>query len=318
MTLIEDTYNVKKIKDKKIAEIYNSLIGARASILMLGTHEGDENSKYEDIKATFESLIGKKIYISDLMNMDTATVHDELDESYTPTGEETVITYDEGWIRFYQYLLAEQNKKTEDMETAIEKANSISTDYESYTAPFLIQKHFDSGEYDKAEELIRRLGEKNSESVLYHEFLSMLYRYRDKNYASAKEVSLTGLETISAAYNSYDLIAYAGSSLSMQKTLSLIMLKDYAGAFTSAEECCSYQNEFYGYTTPAARDLYAILALATNNTEKYDEIAKTEASDVELYGEDYKFSSDVTNYKSNKISLEEIAMSGRYDRRFSE
>ncbi len=318
LTLIEDTYNVKKIKDKKIAEIYNSLIGARASILMLGTHEGDENSKYEDIKATFESLIGKKIYISDLMNMDTATVHDELDESYTPTGEETVITYDEGWIRFYQYLLAEQNKKTEDMETAIEKANSISTDYESYTAPFLIQKHFDSGEYDKAEELIRRLGEKNSESVLYHEFLSMLYRYRDKNYASAKEVSLTGLETISAAYNSYDLIAYAGSSLSMQKTLSLIMLKDYAGAFTSAEECCSYQNEFYGYTTPAARDLYAILALATNNTEKYDEIAKTEASDVELYGEDYKFSSDVTNYKSNKISLEEIAMSGRYDRRFSE
>lgn len=318
LTLIENTYDVNSIHDKQIADIYKSLIGARASILMLGTYEGDENSKYEDIKATFESLVGKKIYISNLLNMDATTVHDELDESYTPTGEETVVTYDEGWIRFYQYLLAESEKKTEDMAVALEKANSVSTDYEIYTAPFLVQRYFDSGDYGKAEELIRRMGEKNSESVLYHELLSMLYRYRDKNYSAAKEVSVTGIEIMKSAYNGDDLIAYAGSSLSMQKTLNLIMLKDYEGAYSSAEECCSYQGEFYGYTTNEARDLYAILALATNNTEKYDEIAKDVASNVELYGKEYDFSSDVSDYKNNKISLEEIAMSGRYDRRFAE
>ncbi|MDE5993934.1 MAG: hypothetical protein K2G60_00300 [Oscillospiraceae bacterium] len=318
LTLIENTYDVNNIQDKKISDIYKSLTGARASILMLGTHEGDENSKYEEIMAKFESLVGKKIYITDLKNMDTTTVHDELDKDYTPTGKETVITYDEGWIRFYQYLLAENNKKTDDMASALEKANKVSTDYEIYTAPFLVQRYLDSGEYAKAEDIIRRMGEKNSESVLYHELLSRLYRYRDKNYSAAKEVALTGLEKMAAAYNSYDLIAYAGSSLSMQKTLSLIMLKDYEGAYNSAEECCSYQNEFYGYTTAEARDLYAILALATGQTEKYDELAKEVASNVELYGEEYNFSSDVSDYKNNKISLEEIAMSGRYDRRLSD
>lgn len=318
LTLIEDTYDVYNIRDRQISDIYNNLIGARASILMLGTHEGDENSKYDELKATFESLIGKKIYVSNLMDMNTETVHDELDKSYTPSDKDTVLTYDEGWVRFYQYLLAEENKNNEDMETALEKANKISTNYETYTAPFLVQKYFDRGDYDKAEVLIRRMGEKNSESVLYHELLARLYRYRDKNYSAAKEVSLTGLETMAAAYNSYDLIAYAASYLSMQKTLSLIMLKDYEGAYKSAEECCSYQNEFYGSTTPEARDLFAILALAAGKTEKYDELAKDVASNVELYGKEYDFSADVSDYKNNKISLEEIAMSGRYDRRLAD
>lgn len=317
LTLIEDTYDVNKIHDKKISEIYSDVTKARASILMLGTYE-TETGSYDDTMAKFESLVGKKIYITDLTNMDTTTVYDELSKDYTPNGKETVIIYDEGWIRFYQYLLAEKNGKTDDMAAALEKANTVSTDYEAYTAPFLVQKYLDNGEFAKAEEIIRRMGEKNAESVLYHDLLSRLYRYRDKNYSAAKEVCLTGLEKMAAAYNSYDLIAYAGATLSMEKTLSLIMLKDYNGAFSSAEECCSYQNDFYGYTTAEARDLYAILALATNNTDKYDELAEDVASNVELYGEEYDFSSDVSDYKNSKISLEEIAMSGRYDRRLSD
>lgn len=318
LTLIENTYNVNNIHDKKIADIYDSVIAARASILMLGTYESERDDNYEETMAKFESLIGKKIYISDLTNMDSTNVHDELDETYTPNGKETVITYDEGWIRFYQYLLAEENGKTEDMESALEKANKVSTDYEAYTAPFLVQRYLDSGNYTKAEEIIRRMGDGNCENVLYYDLLSRLYRYRDKNYSAAKEVCLTGLEKIAAAYNSYDLIAYAGSYLSMQKTLSLIMLKDYVGAYSSAEECCYYQNEFYGYTTPESRDIYAILALATGNTEKYDELAEETKSNVELYGEEYDFSSDVCDYKDNKISLEELAMSGRFDRRLAD
>lgn len=318
LTLIENTYNVNNIHDKKIADIYDSVIAARASILMLGTYESETNGNYDETMAKLESLIGKKIYISDLTNMDSTNVHDELDESYTPDGKETVITYDEGWIRFYQYLLAEENGKTEDMESAIEKANKVSTDYEAYTAPFLVQKYLDSGNYAKAEEIIRRMGDVNHENVLYYDLLSRLYRYRDKNYSAAKDACLTGLERIAAASNSYDLTAYAGSYLSIQKSLSLIMLKDIEQAYSSAEECYNYQYDFYGYTTPESRDLYAILALATGNTEKYDELAEETKSNVELYGEEYDFSSDVYDYKNNKISLEEIASSGRFDRRLAD
>ena len=318
LTLIEDTYNVYNIHDKKIAEIYNSVITARASILMLGTYESETDGNYEETMAKFESLLGKKIYISDLTNMDSTNVHDELDESYTPTGKETVITYDEGWIRFYQYLLAEEKGKTEDMASALEKANKVSTDYETYTAPFLVQKYLDSGDYAKAEEIIRRMGDGNQENVLYYDLLSRLYRYRDKNYSAAKEVCLTGLEKTAAAYNNYDLTAYAGSYLSMQKTLSLIMLKDIEQAYSSAEECYNYQYDFYGYTTPEARDIYAILSLATGDTEKYDELSEETKTNVELYGKEYDFSSDVYDYKDNKISLEELAMSGRFDRRLAD
>ncbi len=318
LALIENDYDVNKIHDKKISEIYDKAITARASVLMLGTHETEIGDDYDAAMKMFESLVGKKIYISDLKNMDSNTVHDELDKDYTPTGDEKVLTYDEGWIRFYQYLYAESKGKTEDMKTALEKANSVSTDYEIYTAPFLVQKYLDNKEYARAEEIIKRMGEKNAESVLYHDLLARLYRYRDKNYSAAKEVCLTGLETMAAAYDSYDLIAYAGSTLSMEKTLNLIMLKDYEGAYKSAEECVSYQSDFYGYADIYARDLYAILALATGDTESYDKLAEEVASNVELYGEDYNFSSDVSDYKNNKISLEELVMSGKYDRRLAD
>lgn len=318
LALIENDYDVNKIHDKTISEIYDKAIKARASVLMLGTHETETGDDYDALMAKFESLIGKKIYISNLKNMDSSTVHDELDKSYTPTGDEKVLTYDEGWIRFYQYLCADAEGNTEDMATALEKANGVSTDYEIYTAPFLVQKYLDNKEYAKAEEIIKRMGEKNAESVLYHDLLARLYRYRDKNYSAAKEVCLTGLETMAAAYDSYDLIAYAGSTLSMEKTLDLIMLKDYEGAYKSAEECVSYQSDFYGVSTIAARDLYAILALATGDTENYDKIAEEVASNVELYGEDYNFSSDVSDYKNGKFSLEELVMSGKYDRRLAD
>ncbi len=315
LTLIEKTYGTENIRDKKVAEIFNAITETRANILMLGSYEEEieNDSDYEKLIAKFESLIGKKIYISDVNNMDSTTVFDEMNETLKPSGKETVITYDEGWIRFYQYVLAESQKKTEDMALYLEKASAVSTGYEEYSDLFFARFCLDNKNYSQAETVIKRMGENNSESVVYHALLSKLYRQRDKNYSAAKEVCLTGLEKSAASYKSYDLVAFAGSYLSIEKSLNFIMLKDYESAYSSAEEAVSYQNDFYGSTGPYARDLLAILALATNNTEKYDELAKTVAASVEENGKEYDFSSYVYDYKDNKISLEEIVSSGYFD-----
>ena len=108
----------------------------------------------------------------------------------------------------------------------------------------------------------------------------------------------------------YDLVAQIGYTLSMQKTLNLIMLGKYTDAYESAEECCTYQMDSIETVDSQSRDILAILALATKNTEAYEELEK-EIKDSGEYG--IAFSKDVTDYKDGKITLEEIVMSGRYD-----
>lgn len=315
LTLIENTYDVEKIGDKKISEIFNNITKARANIFMLGTYESDAETEedYNRLMAKYESLIGKKIYISDVKNFDSSTVHDDLSDGYKPSDGDIAVDYDEGWVRLFQFDLAERKNKTDDMALYIKKAADASTDYEVYSDILFAQFSFDAENYEQAKTLIERIGERNSESVIYHYLLAKLNRLENKNYSAAKEICLTGLETAAASYKSYDLIAYAGSVLSMEKALNLIMLKDYSGAYASAEEAVSYQNDFYGSTSPYARDLFAILALATNNKEKYDDLASAVAANVEENGEEYDFSSYVYDYKNNKISLEEIVQSGYFD-----
>lgn len=315
LTLIEDTYDGNNFHDRNISEIFNVITATRANILMLGSYEDEikSDSDYTKLIEKYESLIGKSIYITDTDNLDSSTVFDSLDESRKPSGSETVVPYDEGWIRFYQYVIAESQNKTEDMALYLKKAADASTVYETYSDLFFARFCLNNKNYEQAETVIKRMGTKNSESVIYHALLSKLYRNRDKNYSAAKEVCLTGLEKVAASYKSYDLIAYAGSYLCIEKSLNFIMLKDYQSAYESAKEAVSYQNEFYGSTTPYARDLYAILALAVNDTEKYDELAKEVAENVEAYGKEYDFSSYVYDYKDSKISLEEIVTSGHFD-----
>ena len=88
------------------------------------------------------------------------------------------------------------------------------------------------------------------------------------------------------------------------------MLGKYTDAYESAEECCTYQMDSLETVNSQSRDMLAILALATKNTEAYDELKK-EIEDSGEYG--IPFSQDVTDYKAGKITLEEIVMSGRYD-----
>lgn len=324
LTLIENTYDLKDISNKKIAEVFDVIVSTRANVLMLSTYEPEEtadgktvtltDSEYKALIDKYESLIGKNIYVADITNMDSTNVFDDITEGKKPSGSETAIPYDEGWIRFYQYALAESQNKTDDMTFYLDKAAIASTKYENYSDMFFSQFCFKNKNYAQAEAAIKRIGERNKESVFYYAMLSKLYRQRDKNYSAAKEVCFTGLETAAASYKNYDLIAYAGSYLSVEKTLNFIMLEDYENAYASVKEAVSYQNDFYGETVPQTRDLLAILALKTNDTEKYDEIVETVTAEVEAYGENYAMSSYVEDYKNNKITLEDVVNSGYFDR----
>lgn len=312
---IENTYDVGKLNNKKVSEIYNIITSTRANILMLETYgsEPKDDSEYNELIAKYDSLIGKKIYVPDINNFNLENVFDDNDAERKPSGKETVIPYDEGWIRFYQYTLAERQNKTDDMARFIEKTEEHPIKYDGYVDIIIAKFYLNNKNYSQAEQVIKRIGAKNSENAVYYAMLSRLYRERDKNYSAAKEVCFTGLETAAAAYNNYDLIAYAGSYLSVEKALNFIMMKDYESAYASAKEAVSYQNDFSGNTTLATRDLLAILALANNDTEKYEEIANTVAATVEERSEEYAFSSYVEDYKNNKITLEDVVNSGYFN-----
>lgn len=318
IALIEDNYDVNHITNKKIAEIYNKLSGARATVLMLGKYDSELEGKYDEIINKFESLVGKKIYVTDLKNISDNNLHDELDENYTPTGKEKVFTYDEGWIRFYQYLYAEMDGKKDDLLMYLEKADSISEDYEVYIGSYLVQRYLDNQEYAKAEQIVKKIGKKNVESPIYYDLLARIYRYRDKNYNAAIEVCESGLKAAGSAYKNDDLTTFAGTYLYLEKALNLIMLKDYEGAYAAIDRGCSAQNDFYGYAFNEARDMFAVLALAVGDKDGYDKLAQEVAQNVEYYGEEYDFSSDVYDYKNNKVSIEDLALSGKYDGRFTD
>jgi hypothetical protein len=87
------------------------------------------------------------------------------------------------------------------------------------------------------------------------------------------------------------------------------MLEDYKSAYTSAEECYSYQSETYAVSVQV-RDMYAMLALQTGDTETYTTLKE----EIEQYGEDATgFSKDVEDYRAGKVTLQELAQSGGYD-----
>lgn len=292
--------NIRKIKDEM------SVMQASASAIQnhLNKYDNITDDNYDEIIAMLDSLTGKKIYEKN------GDVYDETDTEYTPDGSEKVYIYDEGWLNIYKYSAAQYLEK--DDETIIkylEEAGKHSEYLKIFVNTFLATTCVGTGNYEKAEALAKDIREYNCEGADYYLVTSMLCRYRDKDYQKGAEVCIDGLNMLADLPNGSDLIPQAGHTLSMQKTLCYIMAKDYNKAFESAKECYSYQSEIYSLTIQA-RDIYAILALATNNEETFkaleDEIA-------EYTGEAVGFTNDVTDYKEGKVTLEELAESGRYD-----
>lgn len=287
-------------------KIYDEIYIMQASATVIQNHLYEyEADQYDEIIAELDSLIGKKIYVKN------NSYHDETEEDFIPDGTEKVYICDESWINLYKYSAAQYCEKEEDVIIGhLENARGKTEYVDRLVSTLLAATYIGTGDYEKAEPLVAEIKTMNAEGIDYQLLTSMLYRYRDKDYQKAADICVEGLNMLAELDDAYDLIGQVGYILSMQKTLNLVMLGDFTGAYESAEECCAYQVDSIGTVDSQSRDLWAILALATNNTEQYDEFV----TEIKEAGESaIPFSSDVTDYKEGKITLEEIVMSGRYD-----
>lgn len=293
---------------KDVAEIEEEIMKMQATVLViqdvLSQYADVSDNNYNEIINSLDALSGKKVYVKG------TSYHLEGEEGFTPTGKEDVYICDDAWIEMYKYSAAQYLGKdgkiiTEFLSSAAEKSEYV----EILVNPLLAATYVGIGEYDKAEALLPKIQEVNKENIDYYMVQSMLYRYRDKDYQKGVDTCIAGLNMLASIPDSSDMIAQIGYILSMQKTLNYIMLEDYKSAYTSAEECYSYQAETYAISVQV-RDMYAMLALKTGDTETY----KTLEEEIEEYGDlESGFSQDVKDYKDGKVTLQELAQSGGYD-----
>ncbi len=273
----------------------------------LSAYETISDHNYDEVIATLDSLSGKKLYYGD-----TDSYEENEEVVIDKTKLDTVCS--EAWINIYKYSAAQIAGKDENVIAEyLQKAADSSTYMEKFVNPLLAATYVGIGEYEKAEDLLDKIREHNRETSESYMIESMLYRYRDSDYQKGVSACLVGLNTLAKIPDGSDLIASYGYVLSMQKTLNYIMMKDYASAYESAYECYSYQSEIYSMSIQT-RDLYAMLALETGDTEKFAELESEIEEMTALYGDDSAgFSEDVEAYKNGKVTLQELAMSGRYD-----
>lgn len=307
-----DTYFSDKIIKlpmfKSIAEIEDESMGMQASVIViqdtLATYEDVTEKNYDEIISSLDALSGKKLYAT------KTGYHIEGEEGFTPTGEEDVYICDDAWIYMYKYSAAQYVGKDDKIIADFLAKAAEESDYLSVLVnPLLAATYVGIGEYEKAEALIPEIEKANVESIDAHLIKAMLYRYRDKAYQKGIDVSVEGLNLLAKVPDGSDLIAQLGYILSMQKTINYIMLEDYKSAYTSAEECYSYQSETYSVSIQV-RDLYAMLAHKTGDIDTY----KTLEEEISEYGEENAgFSQDVKDFKDGKVTLQELVMDGGYD-----
>ncbi len=293
---------------KDVADIENQIVSMQSTVLViqdvLGAYADVTDHNYDEIMSKLDALSGKKIYVKG------TEYHLEGEEGFTPTGKEEVYTCDDAWINMYKYSVVQYIGKDDKLIAEYLSKAAEGSDYlAKLVNPLLSATYVGIGEYEKAEVLAEKIREDNKESVDYYMVMSMLSRYRDKDYQKGVDTCINGLNMLATIPDGDDYIPQMGYILSMQKTLNYIMLEDYKSAYASAKECYSYQAESYSISVQV-RDMYAMLALQTGDTETYTTLKE----EIEEYGEeDAGFSTDVKNFKDGKVTLQELAQNGGYD-----
>lgn len=293
---------------KRLNEILDESERMQASALVVQQHLEKypvvDDKNYDAIVNELEGLVGKKIYISG------TEYHDETEKDFTPDGSETVYICDEGWIRMYQYAAAQQVGKDQKIIAEYLQKCADSSDYMwTLVAPMLATNYAGTGEYEKAEEMLKRLREINVESADSYMIESLIYRYRDKDYAKAQQICDEGLKMLKGLPDGETQYMQYGYMLQLQQSLNYIMQDDVNAAYEIICEVYDTTSMTGGLTLPI-RDLYAILAHATGHKESFEALEK----EIDSYGDDtIAFSSDVTDFVEGKLTLKQIAESGGYD-----
>lgn len=293
---------------KDVADIENQIVSMQSTVLViqdvLSAYADVTDHNYDEIMSKLDALSGKKIYVKG------TEYHLEGEEGFTPTGKEEIYTCDDAWINMYKYSVVQYIGKDDKVIAEYLSKAAEGSDYlAKLVNPLLSATYVGIGEYEKAEVLAEKIREDNKESVDYYMVKSMLFRYRDKDYQKGVDTCINGLNMLATIPDGDSYIPQMGYILSMQKTLNYIMLEDYKSAYASAKECYSYQAESYSISVQV-RDVYAMLALQTGDTETYTTLEE----EIKEYGEeDAGFSTDVKNYRDGKVTLQELAQSGGYD-----
>ena len=271
----------------------------------IGQYAEVNDETYDKIIGHLDALSGKKIYIKG------TEYHDETEKDYTPDGSETEVIADEGWLCMYKYAAAQQMNKDPEIIAGYLQDVADSSDYMKTLVGSLLATTYAGllKDYETAEELANDLKKANAESPEYHMVMSVIYRHRDKDYDKALELCDEGLKMLEALPNGENYMMQYGYMLHVQQTLNFIMQDKYEDAYETIKT--AYDNlSLTGGLTIQVRDLYAMLALQIKDQKTFDALAL----EIESYGdESITFTSDVTDYKSGKLTLKEIAESGRYD-----
>ena len=299
-------YALKLLTFKELNDILEQTERMQASALVVQQHlaafpEVTEKN-YDDIIADLDNLSGKKVYIKG------TEYHDETEEDFVPDGTETVYICDEGWLNMYKYAAAKQlNKDNTVIAEYLQKCADSSEYMKTLTGALLATTYAGIGEYEKAETLAEELREINCESVEYHMIKAAVYRYRDNDFDKAIAICDEGIEMLENL--SEDYLTQYGYMVQIQKALNLIMKDDYDSAYEVMSDAY-YNLSMTNGMTVQTRDLFAMLALETGD----DEVFKSLEDEIALYGDPSSaFTSDVTDYKEGRLTLKEIAESGRYD-----
>ena len=299
---------LKLLTFKNLNNILDETERMQASAMVAQQHLANypdvTEKNYDEIIADLDSLSGKKVYISG------TEYHDETEEDFTPDGTETVYICDEGWLNMYKYAAAQEMGKDPEIIAGYLQACADSSEYmKTLVGSLLASTYAGIGEYEKAEKLANELKEINGESVEYHMVMSLIYRYRDKDYDKAIDICDEGYEMLNDLPNGEMLSMQYGYMVQVQKALNLIMKEEYDSAYEVMGDAY-YNLSMNGGLTLQTRDLYAMLALETGDSETF----KSLEDEIDAYGDaSIEFTSDVTDYQSGKLTLQEIAESGRYD-----
>lgn len=301
-------------KTKEINDHVDSMIATSVIITRHVNLDTVTAGNYEETLSALDNLVGKKVYVRG------TEYFEEGEEGFTPNGKETVYTLDAGWIYIVKYqasvrLEKEAPEYVEDMKKAVD-----ASDFMLNTAGYMLAgTYVELGRYDKAEEIANKLYANNTESTDYYLIMSMVKRYRDKDYNGAIAVADQGITALTNSSGGSDMVIQYGHPLRMQKGLNYIMLGDYNTANDVLYDCCYYLSQTpvdsYGTTMislyPMAWEISALTALEVGDTEMYEameENLKTETdAEIDVY------EANLEEYKAGTKTLVNLVESGRYD-----
>lgn len=233
--------------------------------------DGKDEKVYNEIMGKIESLISSEASISDIKGSSIKKV-----------------AYDEGIVRFEQYMLAYTCKNYEDAEYYINLLKECHPEYVTLYAYELSMINVQKGEYSKASELVSLMLENNKEDTSAYIINSFISRMKGKT-DKAIEWADKGLE-----------ISESDPDLYRQKAMAYIVTGDYDKACETCEKVASSQ---YG----ALLYVYYVAANEKGDTKLSDSI-KQQIDEMDI-----GYTDRMQSYIDGKLSAKQLFSEGTGD-----